>query len=354
VRSHGRRSGAITGELDLTRTVRTGIYTDLRNPPQWRQPWQRHYDRVLETIADAEAWGVDSVWLSEHHGFEDGYLPQPLTFAAAIAARTSRVRIGTAILLAGLRPALDIAEQVAIVDILSGGRMELGVGAGYRAAEYEAFGSDITRRYELLEERVTGIRALWESGGCTPPPVQERVPIWLGGMGPRIARMAGRLGEGLLWLDRALLEPYAEGLERGGHVLSSARVGGVVNLILADDPEAAWARIRPHFRYQRESYGRYAAGGVKPGMANPPTLSLGPGHDPADLRGPADQPIPPRFDVVTVGDAIDRLRPWLASMPVTDVFLWESIAGMPEDLVSRHVELVARELRPALAGATSA
>ena len=328
--------------------MRIGIYTDLRNPPEWRQPWIRHYERVIQTIADAEALGIDSVWLSEHHGFEDGYLPQPLVMAAAIAARTTRVRIGTAILLAGLRPALDIAEQAAIVDILSGGRLELGVGAGYRAAEYEAFGSDITRRYALLEERVSGIRALWESGACMPPPVQERVPIWLGGMGSRIARMAGRLGEGLLWLDRALLEPYAEGLEHGGHELETARVGGVVNLILADDPEAAWARIRPHFRYQRDSYGRYAAGGVKPGMTPPATLGLGRGSDPADLRGPADQPIPPRFDVVTAKEAIRRLRPWLASMPVTDVFLWESIAGMPEDLACRHVELVATELRPAL------
>ena len=66
-----------------------GIYLDGRNPPQWARPWPEHYARTLELVERAEALGAASVWLSEHHFFEDGYLPQPLTFAAAIAARTS-------------------------------------------------------------------------------------------------------------------------------------------------------------------------------------------------------------------------------------------------------------------------
>jgi alkanesulfonate monooxygenase SsuD/methylene tetrahydromethanopterin reductase-like flavin-dependent oxidoreductase (luciferase family) len=328
--------------------MQVGVYADFRNPPGWQQPWASHYRQVMDRLVEAERLGVDSVWLSEHHSFEDGYLPQPLTIAAALAARTSRVRIGTAVLLAPLRPALDIAEQAALVDILSDGRVELGLGVGYRAPEFEAFGEPMSRRYPLFEERAQDVRRMWEDGRCMPPPVQKRVPIWLGGMGPRVARLAGRLGEGLLWLDRGLLAPYREGLEEGGHNPATARMSGVVTLVLADDPEAAWAAIRPHYQYQRESYARYAAEGAARGSKRPPTVQAG-SVDPDSMRGPADQSLPPTFDVVTPDEAAARLRPWLETLPVEHIFLWESIAEMPSALAERHIELVATRLRPALA-----
>jgi alkanesulfonate monooxygenase SsuD/methylene tetrahydromethanopterin reductase-like flavin-dependent oxidoreductase (luciferase family) len=326
--------------------VRVGIYTDLRNPPQWRRAWPDHYERKLERIVEAERLGAGSVWVSEHHGFEDGYLPQPLTFAAAIAARTSRVRIGTAIMLGPRRPALDVAEQAAIVDILSGGRLELGLGTGYRASEYRAFERDIEGRYPKLEAQVREIRRVWNEGVCTPPPVQDPVPIWLGAIGPRLARVAGRLGEGLLWLASERLEDYRRGLEEGGHDPASARMSGLANLILADDPEAAWPRIAPHLGYQRESYNRYGS----EGDLGPSTLaSDGAPVDPESLRRAQPEALPPALDVVTAEEAIERLTSWLGPLPVIDVYFWESIAGMPDDLSERHVELIATKLAPALA-----
>jgi alkanesulfonate monooxygenase SsuD/methylene tetrahydromethanopterin reductase-like flavin-dependent oxidoreductase (luciferase family) len=331
--------------------VRVGIYTDLRNPPQWRRDWHGHYARVLERIEEAERLGAGSAWVSEHHLFEDGYLPQPLTFAAAIATRTKRMRIGTAIMIGPLRPALDTAEQAAVVDILSDGRVELGLGLGYRVPEFEAYGQDIHQRYPALESRVREIRRLWDEGVCTPPPVQERLPIWVGATGPRAARLAGRLGEGLLWLSSALLEPYRAGLVEGGHDPSAARMAGLANLILADDPEAAWPRIAPHLAYQRNSYNRYGAEGRTGSGSGPQTLDAsGDEVDVSSLRQRVREAIPPHFDVVTAAEAIERLTRWLAPLPASDVYLWESIAGMPDDLSDRHVELVATLLAPALAG----
>src|ERR1700761_8785106 len=108
--------------------LKLGIHSDLRNPPGWRRDWSGHYAAALRRVEAAERLGLDGVWLSEHHLFEDGYLPQPLTFAAAVAVRTTRVRIATAVMLAPLRAPLDLAEQFAIVDILSHGRVELGLG----------------------------------------------------------------------------------------------------------------------------------------------------------------------------------------------------------------------------------
>ncbi len=75
--------------------MKVGLYFDLRNPPQWHVEWSRLYGFMLEMCEEAEHLGIDSLWVTEHHGFDDGYLPQPLTMLAAMAARTKRVRLGT-------------------------------------------------------------------------------------------------------------------------------------------------------------------------------------------------------------------------------------------------------------------
>ena len=203
-----------------------------------------HYARWLELVEEADRLGVDSVWLSEHHFFEDGYLSQPLAFAAAIAARTERARIGTAVHAARAQAAPpQLAEEAALVDVLSDGRLDLGVGAGYRVPEFEAFGADITQRYDLVEARVREVRELWAHGRVVPGPVQEPVPWWGGFFGPRGVRLAGRLGMGLLAAIPELVPAYLAGLEEGGHPASAARYAQPWNIVLADDPDAAWPRI---------------------------------------------------------------------------------------------------------------
>src|SRR5262245_58413988 len=118
--------------------MRLGIYFDLRNPAEWQRSPSALYRGTLDLVDEAERLGIDSVWFSEHHFFEDGYLPQPLTMAAAVAARTSRVGIGTAIIAAPLHKPIEIAEQAAVVDIISDGRLTIGVGAGYVQKEFAA------------------------------------------------------------------------------------------------------------------------------------------------------------------------------------------------------------------------
>jgi alkanesulfonate monooxygenase SsuD/methylene tetrahydromethanopterin reductase-like flavin-dependent oxidoreductase (luciferase family) len=320
--------------------VKVGIYMDLRNPSGWRRPWSEFYAAALERVTRAEALGIESVWLTEHHFFDDGYLPQPLTFAAAIAARTERIRIGTAILLAPLRPAVDIAEQGAIVDLLSGGRLELGLGAGYVAAEFEAYGADLGRRFELLEERAREVRRLWDEGGVTPPPAQDRVPIWLGVHGPRGGRIAGRLGEGVLAFDPKVVEAYRGALAESGRDPAEARLSGAANMVISDDPEAAWPRIAPHVAHQWRTYRE--AGDPDRGPIPPEKV------DPERFRSEGPAMGYPHFDVVTPAEAVSRLRAWLGDLPVEAVFFYDSVAGMPDDLVDRHLELLATEVAPQL------
>lgn len=327
--------------------MRTGLYFDMRNPPQWERPWKGFYERALEQCEEAERLGIDALWFSEHHGWEDAYLPQPLTMAAAVAARTKRVRIGSAIVLSPLRPAIDIAEQAAIVDLISDGRFELGLGAGYVRPEFKAFGADYKTRFEAMEDRAVQCRRLWEEGKATPAPLQERLPIWIGGLGPRSARIAGRNNEYLLYPGPEALPIYREALEKAGHDPEGARMGGLCQMVIADDPEEAWTRIAPHLQYQWGTYGYY--GGLDAGD-DPGMMLLG-DLDPESLRSREDViHTAPKFDVVTPADAVRRLTEWLDPLPIDHMMFWTSIAGMPDDLTQRHIELLSSEVAPALHG----
>ena len=312
--------------------MRLGVYFDLRNPAAWRRPWPDVYRVGLERIAAVEQLGGDAVWFSEHHSFDDGYLPQPLTFAAAAAARTSIVRIGTAVLVAPLRHPRHIAEEAAVVDLLSDGRLELALGAGYSQPEFEAFNVDATRRYDLTDGAVAEVLRLWRSGEVLPGPVQFPPPVWLGYQGPRGARRAGRLGVGLLSLDGQLLTPYSEGLAEGGHDPQIARMAGLVDVLIADDPEQAREQVLPHYAHQVNSYRRAAVAGT--GRPEPKEIGIDRLREGMQARGKI-----PGLAVLTPEEAVAHVRAQIAGLPVTDVYVWASVAGMPDDLVERHLEL---------------
>ena len=321
--------------------MRVGLYFDLRNPQPWQRPWSEVYGRALDLIVTAERLGADSVWFSEHHRFGDGYLPQPLTMAAAAAARTSRITLGTAVLLAALRPAMLVAEEAALVDQLSGGRLELGIGAGYVAAEYADYATDIGRRYSLTDAAVSEIRRLLDDGVVTPPAQQRPFPLWLGYQGPQGARRAGRLGVGLLSLDRALLEPYRLGLAEGGHDPAVARTGGMLDIIVADDPAAAFERILPHYVHQLNSYRAATVAGTD----RPPPKEITVERLRSGVTAAGQIP---GLRVLSPPDAVAAIRSATSDAPVEHVYLWASVAGMPDDLVERHVELLCTQVRPNL------
>lgn len=298
------------------------------------------YAQALETAERADSGGIGSLWLSEHHFFEDGYLPQPLVFAAALAARTKRARIGTAVLIAPLRSAIEIAEEAAVADVVSAGRLELGLGSGYRVPEFDAFGAQPDQRFADLEDRARRVQALLSAGRVTPRPIQDPLPIWIGGHKNRAGRIAGSLGAGLLSLNPEAWTVYCDALEEAGYDRGIARAAGPLTLVLADDPQRAWAEIKPHAVYGWRTYDEYAREG-RERMIRPPTL---PGVFDS-IEGGAKPPV----QVVTVDEAIAQLRAIDASATVEHVFLWERIAGMPDHIASRHVELIVDQLIPAVA-----
>jgi alkanesulfonate monooxygenase SsuD/methylene tetrahydromethanopterin reductase-like flavin-dependent oxidoreductase (luciferase family) len=141
--------------------MNVGLLFPFRNPPQWRKPFPQFYAEQLRQTQVAEELGYDTIWLTEHHFAEDGYSPSLLPIAGAIAGMTSRVRIGTFLLLLPLHNAVRVAEDAATVDIIANGRFDLGLGQGYSPAEFEGYGIPRNERASRLEEGVEVIRGMW-------------------------------------------------------------------------------------------------------------------------------------------------------------------------------------------------
>lgn len=208
-------------------TIGVGLYTGQRPG--------RSYRDVIVLARAAEEAGFDTFWASEHHGLDDGYLPEPLSALAAAAAVTERIGLGTGVVLAPLRHPVGLAEQAAVVDELSGGRLILGLGLGYLAHEYAMFGVDRRRRAALLEDAVAAVRA---SG--------RAIPIWLGGYAEPAVRRARRIADGHL-VGRGDLPLVERAVATLGPPADDFTVA--VNLVTVPD-EAAWAA----FERQQRTY----------------------------------------------------------------------------------------------------
>ena len=171
------------------------------------------YRNTLKQVKLAEEVNFESVWLSEHHFLEDGYCPSLSVTAAAMAAVTSRIRIGTAGIILPLHNPLRVAEDAAVVDNISNGRFNLGVVLGYRKEEFDGFGIPINHRPSLMDEGIeviikswteekfsyNGKRYQYQDINVTPKPVQKPyIPIYIGAFEEPAIRRAGRFGIPLL------------------------------------------------------------------------------------------------------------------------------------------------------------
>src|SRR6266498_4438597 len=191
------------------RRMRFGLYSSIANPPRGE-----HLDRCIdEVIAEAqlaEASGFDSCFFGEHHQDGDGFLPSPLIVAAAVAARTQRLRVGTSVILLPLHHPVRVAEDVITLDLVSKGRVILGVGIGYQPENFRAFGLSMENRAALFEEGVEILRKCWsgekfshrgthytlEDVQIRPRPFQQpSPPLWIGASMPAAVRRAGALAD---------------------------------------------------------------------------------------------------------------------------------------------------------------
>lgn len=189
--------------------LKLGLYSSIANPPNG-DDLHRCTAEALAEAELAEACGFEAFFFGEHHQDRDGFLPSPLMLCAAVAARTRSIRIGTSVLLLPLHHPIQVAEDVATLDIISNGRAVLGVGLGYQEADFRAFGVDQSRRVPRFEEAIDIIRRAWtgetfsyhgrefhmDDVQILPRPIQRPgPPIWIGGWVPPAVARAARLGD---------------------------------------------------------------------------------------------------------------------------------------------------------------
>jgi len=220
---------------------------------------------ALDQVGWADELGFDVVGLGEHHCAEDGYNPSPLVLASAMAARSRRIKLRTSVLLAPLYDLPKLAEDAAVTQIISDGRLLLGIGAGYRPVEFETFGRELGDRWTAMGETCAFLKRAWRGEAfewrgrtltISPRPEPCAPPILLGGSSAAAARRAAHIADG--WfppLDARLWQPYRDECI----ALSADDPGayprqGPVFLWVTRDPERAWRMLMPHVLHQLKSY----------------------------------------------------------------------------------------------------
>jgi alkanesulfonate monooxygenase SsuD/methylene tetrahydromethanopterin reductase-like flavin-dependent oxidoreductase (luciferase family) len=252
------------------------IRYDLRSP-RFGPSHGELYAAMLEQARWADRVGFDSVVFSEHHCADDGYLPSPLITAAAVAGATSTIRVLVSALLLPLYDLARLAEDVAVLDLTSAGRVDLTVGMGYRPVEYELHGRAYASRVKAVEEGIPFLRKAWtgapfEHEGrrfhITPAPLRPGGPlVFLGGSSVAAARRAARLADGFFPVDDGLSASYLDACaELGKSPGPTGGPKGPMFVHVSEDPERAWSRIAPHALHETNSYGEWlaAAGDMGP------------------------------------------------------------------------------------------
>jgi len=339
------------------RKIKVGYQLDFRNPPNSGRSFKDVYAEMLTQAEIADQAGFDSIWLTEHHFTDDGYLPAMMPAAAAIAARTKRVTIGTFVLLAPFQHPLKLAEDVAVTDVISGGRIRLGIGQGYRQEEFDGFGVPREQRLgrtletlEILKQAWTGERFDFHGKyfhfhgvRVLPAPVSQPFPELLWGVGaPKAIQRAARLDMSFACVGgRKEVAIYTDALKAAGKDPSRYSIVNSRALYIADSEEEAWADTRDPLMYQAELYGKW----LKTAQAQDG------GRGEVLIRPDAE-----RLRRTTVlgspAQVKKRLGEIVEAAPITELVIAMQLPGLDPKKARRSLERFSAEVLPALHGAS--
>jgi alkanesulfonate monooxygenase SsuD/methylene tetrahydromethanopterin reductase-like flavin-dependent oxidoreductase (luciferase family) len=332
----------------LTDQVKFGVWCDFRNPTQWAVPYEQFYQQSLDQIVAAEQMGFDSVWLTEHHYCDDGYTPSPMVIAAAIAARTTEMRIGTNLIILPVHDPVRVAEDAATLSIISGGRFDLGVGIGYRQLEFDQAGRQLSHRPSLMEESVEILRRAWSGepinfegkrfsiGDIRVTPKPEHPPrIFIGGMAPPAIDRAARIGDGFLSTGGLGHDDYVSAIEASDKSAEDAAIYAGCWAIIAEDPEKEADRLGDYVLYQANEYIRWGA--------------FGPPEDTplyTDARQAIDEGLYELWDAKT---AVEKLSGLIEAYPqIRDIHFWSRFPGESVESGQNRLAYIASEVLPHL------
>ncbi|MEW1698587.1 LLM class flavin-dependent oxidoreductase [Streptomyces sp. NPDC093249] len=300
------------------------------------------YRAAVAMAAYADGHGVDTVQTEEHHGVENNWLPSPFAFAGAVFGATARIAVTVSAIIGPLHDPLRLAEDIAVLDLLSGGRLVTVAGIGYRPEEYEERGVDWGRRGRLQDELLETLLAAWtgepfEHRGrtvrITPRPFTRPHPLLLvGGSSRAAARRAARLGlpffpsAHLPELEAYYRERCAEYGTEGWTMMPAEETP---LLHLAEDPDRTWAEYGEHFLHEARTYASWQSKDIRSAVRSTATTV-------AELRAEGV------YRVVTPGEC--------AALGLESLVLHPLCGGMPVEEGWRSLRLFCEEALPRLAG----
>jgi putative FMN-dependent luciferase-like monooxygenase len=323
---------------------RLGFFTRLLDQAA---PAER-YRLAAEQIQQAEKSGLDSAWIAQHHFHEaEGGLPSPFAFLGFVAAQTSRIRLGTGVVTLPLEDPVRVAEDAAVVDLLSNGRLELGVGTGGNPSAFAAFGLDSAKRAEIFARNLEVVRNALAGGpfrgGDTlyPPRTELCGRIWQATFSTDGGARAGRAGDGLLLsrtqprpkeapraslaeIQHPVIDAYLAALPSG----CEPRIMASRSVFAADDRREALRLADIGLRRARD---HFVAGGHAP-----------PGDALEDLIAAFDVHVGAPDDVIASLQADSILA------RVTDLVFQAHSVDPPHPYILRSIELIADRVAPAL------
>lgn len=324
---------------------------DFRSPAATPEQRQRLFERAVEQAAYVDQHGHDAIVLSEHHASEDGYLPSPLLVASAFAAVTKRIGISIAAILGNLYDPVRLAEDIAVLDHVSRGRVSYTFGLGYRPVEYalldrawESRGRDMEANLKVLLAALRGDEI--ERGGVrrqvTPAPYSHPHPAFFYGGGSLVAaRRAGRLGLGFApqtaapELRAAYEQACRDAGREPGFVLAPPR-SGPATIFCSENPDEFWERYGAHLLHDAMAYQAWRDEG---------------GRDPASASHVADSSTTieemrkaERYVVLHPDDLIARAQ----AREIKVITSHPACGGMPEEPSWDHLRLLSERVIPAL------
>ncbi len=328
--------------------TRTGLRFTFALPDPDPAQQAQLFRASLEMARFADSRGVSLISIDEHHASGFGWSSNPILTGGMILSGTDRIQVSVAAALGPLWDPVRLAEDLAVVDQVSGGRMSVTLGLGYRPVEYAALSKDYSRRGKLMDELLETLLKAWTgepfdyngmSVAISPRPLTQPHPfIMVGGSAKATARRAVRFRLPLQIPDylpelKAYYEDLCaeEGIEPVVNMVPAHRPGMV---ILHEDPERAWGQLGKHLMWEAVEYGAWAANDMKSVMHVRGVTTI------EDVRASG------RYQVLTP----DQLLAQLAEQgPDASVTLHPLVGGMPIDEAWKCVHLLTDEVIPALA-----
>jgi len=336
--------------------MKFGIHILPTYMPEVEGPLPDFYRQMFDQIIEVEKLGFDQAWITEHHfGGYGGSLPHPPTFLSAVACKTARIRLGVAVAVLPLHNPLQLAEAYAMADVISGGRLDFGIGKGSEPVEYRKFAMNRDEGTARFTECAEIIRQAWsdqpvnfhgefynyDGVDILPKPVQRPHPnIWVGATrSEETFRWAGKSGYDLMTVPfvhpsthalRELVKMYRDELARAGHDFVKREVLGKFHIYVSDSFERGMREAAPFMKNYSDIH-----------TAVDPTRKLSERDIGSDMaRG-----------FIIIGDPQrcgDTIQRWHEEAGITTFSGTFHFGGMPQEMALKNLRLFAERVMPAL------